>query len=366
MRTLVIARRVIKQILRDKRTLALVFIAPILILWLLNTMFSANNDVTARIGTVAVDQKVAKQMKKVTGITLKTYTKKATAQKALAADKLDGVIVYDQAAKKYEVTYANLDVSKTALTKTALKSALTATTITNLKTVVQKQSQLLPMAPQKPAKTVKIVNHYNYGDADSNFFNKIAPILMGFFTFFFVFLISGMALLKERTSGTLARLLATPVKRSEIVYGYMLGYGLLALLQASLIAIVGIYLLNIEVVGSLLSVVAISVLLGFVALASGILMSTFAASEFQLMQFIPIVVVPQIFFSGIIPLDSMVNWAQVIGKLLPLTYAGDALTAIIMQGASLVDVWYDIMILISFLVVLVLLNVVGLRRYRKV
>lgn len=189
---------------------------------------------------------------------------------------------------------------------------------------------------------------------------------MSFFTFFFVFLISGMALLKERTSGTLDRLLATPVKRSDIVFGYMLGYGVLALLQSTLISTVGIWILHLDVVGNLFDVMVISVLFGFVALAFGLLMSTFASSEFQMMQMLPLVIVPQIFFSGIIPLDSMATWVQIIGKILPLTYAGNAVSGIIMQGYNLADVSGDIMALLIFLIVLLIANILGLKRYRKV
>src|SRR5699024_9087844 len=166
------------------------------------------------------------------------------------------------------------------------------------------QSQLQQsQAAGQPGKTMPrptIQNHYLYGDADTGFFAKIAPILMGFFVFFFVFLISGMALLKERTSGTLERLLATPVRRSEVVLGYLFGYGGLAVVQAICIAVAGLKLLQLEVAGSIGNVILVAVLLGLVALAFGLLMSTFAASEFQLMQFIPLIIVPQIFFSGII------------------------------------------------------------------
>jgi ABC-2 type transport system permease protein len=176
---------------------------------------------------------------------------------------------------------------------------------------------------------------YRYGDKNTGYFAKIAPILMAFFIFFFVFLISGMSLLGERTSGTLDRLLATPVKRGDIVFGYMLGYGLLGFLQAVVITVAGIYLLKIEIVGSLAAVIAVCVLFAFVALAFGLLLSTFAESEFQMMQFIPLIIVPQIFFSGIVPMSSMPAWIQAVGKILPLTYAGDAMTGIIMKGNSL-------------------------------
>ena len=93
--------------------------------------------------------------------------------------------------------------------------------------------------------------------------------------------------------------------------------------------------------------------------------STFAASEFQMMQFIPIIVMPQVFFSGIIPLDSMASWVQVIGKILPLTYVGDAMFQIIMYGKGLGDIWVAILALLIFLAVLLAANILGLKRYLK-
>ena len=225
--------------------------------------------------------------------------------------------------------------------------------------------QSLPQL-QLNVKSPEIKESYEYGNEDTNFFAKMIPILLGFVVFFFVFLISGMALLKERTSGTLDRLLATPVKRSEIVYGYMLSYGFIGILQTGVVVLAAIWLLNIEVVGSLLNVIIVNVVLALVALAFGILLSTLAKSEFQMMQFIPLVIMPQLFFSGIIPLDSMGDWAKTLGKFLPLTYSGDAMSQIILYGHGLGEILPNIGILLVFLVALTVLNIVGLRRYRKV
>lgn len=172
--------------------------------------------------------------------------------------------------------------------------------------------------------------------------------------------------MKERTSGTLERLLATPVKRSEIVYGYMLSYGLIAIFQTAVVVLAAIWLLDVEVVGNLFNVIIVNVVLSLVALAFGILLSTLAKSEFQMMQFIPLVIMPQLFFSGIIPLSSMGDWAQTVGKFLPLTYSGDAMSQVILYGRGIVDILPNIGLLLIFLVILTILNIVGLRRYRKV
>ncbi len=189
---------------------------------------------------------------------------------------------------------------------------------------------------------------------------------MGFFVFFFVFLISGMALLKERTTGTLDRLLATPVRRGEIVLGYMISYGILAMIQTVIIVLTTVGFMGVEITGTLGAVMVINFLLALVALAFGILMSTLAESEFQMMQFIPIIVIPQVFFSGIVPLDSLASWVKDISYVLPLTYAGHAMTQIIMYGTKLTSLGLDIGVLLLFLLVLTGLNVRGMRRYRKV
>lgn len=379
MRTLAITKKVLIELFRDKRSLALMFLAPILVMWLMNVMFSANSKSEATIATVDVNQSITRKLRKIDGIDTVKYQDQKGAAKELKNHKVDAVIYYHD--NKYDVTHANTDSGKTVLTKQALNAALTKNSFqiltSKLKKTQKMQAKLikanpllaktLPRAPKnKKTSNVKIVNHYQYGNKDTGFFAKMVPILLGFFVFLFVFLISGMALLKERTSGTLDRLLATPVRRSEIVFGYMFGYGIISIAQATVIVLATIWLLKIEVVGNILNVILVSFLLALVALAFGLLLSTLAGSEFQMMQLIPIVIVPQVFFSGIIPLDTMANWVQYIGKVLPLTYTGDALTKIMLYGKGLSSITGDILALLIFLVILIYLNVVGLKRYRKV
>lgn len=392
MRTIAIMNRVLKELFRDKRTLALMFVAPILIMLLMSVIFNTNSTTDVNVATVSVSSKLNEELGSLKHVTVKSYDTKADAKHALNQETVDAIV--QKSGKNYDLTYANTDSSKTTAVKLAFKNALTATSISQLKSALkqsttavaklQAQLALAQKAANGPTASVtnhanavtpktsqsnsapKVTNHYVYGDQDTGYFAKMLPILMGFFVFFFVFLISGMALLKERTTGTLDRLLATPVKRSSIVFGYMLSYGILAILQTLLIVLVTVWLLGIEVVGSLVSVVLINLLLALVALAFGILLSTFANSEFQMMQFIPLVVVPQVFFSGIIPLDSMADWVKDISYMIPLKYSGDAVNEIIMRGTSIFSLGGDMAVLLGFLIVLTVLNIVGLRRYRKV
>lgn len=137
-------------------------------------------------------------------------------------------------------------------------------------------------------------------------------------------------------------------------------------MQTLLIVLFAIYILQVEIVGNLFLVLLTNILVALVALVIGLFVSTFANSEFQMMQFIPIIVVPQVFFSGIIPLDTMAHWVKFISYLLPLSYAGDALTNVMIKGQGLNAIAKDWLILLVFLVIFTFLNIVGLKRYRKV
>lgn len=360
MRTIAIAKKVIKELLRDKRTLAMMFVAPVFIMWLMNLMFSASTTVNVKLATQDLPTGLVTKMDELDHVDIETYQDLYQAKEALANEKVDAVISYKDG--EYQVDYANTDASKTSMIRQVLRTSIASEGTDQL---LSRVKQALPQL-KLDAKAPEIKESYQYGDKNTGFFARMIPILIGFVVFFFVFLISGMALLKERTSGTLDRLLATPVKRSEIVYGYMLSYGIIAIFQTAVVVLAAIWLLDVEVVGNILNVIIVNVVLALVALAFGILLSTLAKSEFQMMQFIPLVIMPQLFFSGIIPLSSMGEWALTVGKFLPLTYSGDAISQIILYGHNLGDILLNLGVLMIFLIILTILNIVGLRRYRKV
>ncbi|MBV1943078.1 ABC transporter permease [Streptococcus parasuis] len=394
MKILAISKKVFLELLRDKRTLILLFIAPVFIMWLMNAAFSANTETNVSIAAVDVSDSIVKSLDDVKHIKAKDYKTESKANQALENQTVDAVLIFKD-ENDYQVTYANTDPGKTNLTRqvitSTLKQAQIQDLIENLKKAQEASAQAVKKAQSQSgnlqagdsnevnidqAETeeidssqgddINLSEQYIYGDEDTTFFTKMTPILMGFFVFFFVFLISGMALLKERTTGTLDRLLATPVKRSDIVYGYMLAYSFIAALQTVVIVLSTIWLLDLEVLGNIGDVIIVNILFALVALAFGLLLSTLAKSEFQMMQFIPLIITPQLFFSGIIPLDSMTGWVQSIGKVLPLYYAGNALSKIVLNGTSIVYLGNDLLVLSLFLVILTILNIVGLKRYRKV
>ena len=194
----------------------------------------------------------------------------------------------------------------------------------------------------------------------------INPILIGFFVFFFTFLISGIGLLKERTSGTLERLLASPIKRSEIIFGYVFGYGSFSVIQTIVVVLYAIYILHIDLVGSIWFVLLTAILTALVAVTFGILLSTFASSEFQMIQFIPLVIVPQVLFAGIIPIESMNKGLQYFSHIMPLFYTGQTMQNIMIKGYGFNDIYIYLIVLFAFFIFLLILNIIGMKRYRKV
>ena len=157
--------------------------------------------------------------------------------------------------------------------------------------------------------------NYLHGSKDFTMFDGLGPVLIGFFTFFFVFILSGVSFVRERLSGTLERLLSTPIKRWEIVVGYIIGFGIFAFIQSIIIVSFSVYILDLYVAGSIWLTLLITCMLSLTALTLGTFLSAYANNEFQMIQFIPLVIVPQIFFSGLFPIESMNKWLQMLGEI---------------------------------------------------
>ena len=193
--------------------------------------------------------------------------------------------------------------------------------------------------------------------------DRIAPGLLAVFVLFFTFILTGVGFLRERAQGTLERLQTTLVGSFDIMLGYMLGFLIFAVVQTVIIFLFTIYALRVEYVGSLWEIAAILFLLVTVAVSLGIFISSFANNEFQVVQFIPIILAPQIFLSGvIIPVEQMPVLFEWLSVALPLTYAVEALREIMLRGTDLSDLWVDLVVLVGYSAVLLAAAVATLRR----
>lgn len=194
-------------------------------------------------------------------------------------------------------------------------------------------------------------------------FDRTALIMLGMFPFIIMFLITSIAMLRERTSGTLERLFTTPVGKLDLLFGYGIAFGLAAAVQASVASAYAYWLLDLDTLGDVGLVVAIAVSNAVLGVAVGLFCSAFARTEFQAVQFMPVVVLPQILLCGLfVPREQMVGWLQAVSDVLPLSYAVEALQEVGANPDPTGIMWRDLGIMVGAIVVALVLAAATLRR----
>ena len=206
------------------------------------------------------------------------------------------------------------------------------------------------------------VLYYMYEDSAA-VFDRIALTMLGIFPFVIMFLVTSIAMLRERTSGTLERLLTTPLGKIDLLFGYGLAFSAAAAVQGVVATAVAYWLLGLDTVGSAGLVVLIAVVDAVLGVALGLLCSAFARTEFQAVQFLPVVVVPQILLCGLfVPREQMAGWLQAIADVLPLTYAVEALARVGRESTAGAIWWRDVAIVAGAAVAALILAAATLRR----
>jgi ABC-2 type transport system permease protein len=194
-------------------------------------------------------------------------------------------------------------------------------------------------------------------------FDHVGLIMIAIFPFVVMFLVTSIAMLRERTTGTLERLLTTPLARLDLLLGYGAAFGVAAALQAVITVAVATTLYDLDVAGSLWLVVLIAVVDAVLGVALGLLASAFARSEFQAVQFMPVVVLPQFFLCGLlVARDQMPGWLEAISNVLPLTYAVEALQEVGRSAAETGTMWRDVGIVAGAALLALALAAATLRR----
>ena len=195
-------------------------------------------------------------------------------------------------------------------------------------------------------------------------FDRIGPALLGVFPFVVMFIVTSIATLRERTSGTLERLLAGPLGKTDLMFGYALAFGLMAVIQALVATAFAIYVCDLDVAGPVWVLVVIAVLDAVLGTALGLLASAFAHTEFQAVQFMPAFILPQFLLCGLlVARDRLPQVLSTLSDVLPLSYAVDAMTAVATQPEPLGSVGPDLLIIGAWIVLALLLGALTLRRW---
>jgi ABC-2 type transport system permease protein len=329
-----VARRLLRQFAGDRRTLGMIFGAPVLVLGLLSLVFDSE-EYRPKIAVVDAPPPAVAE--------LEAGGARAVALDAVEADarlrrgELDAVVRFGPTGPAVLV-----EGSDPAVTRAVMLA---------LQRTVSRRERQAEVS-------------YLHGSPSMSSFDNFGPVLVGFLVFFFVFLVSGIAFVRERTTGTLDRMLATPIRRWEVVLGYAAAFATLVVVQSTIIATASVYLFGLMLVGSFAWLLVITTLLAISAMTIGMLLSAFARSEFQLIQFIPVVIVPQIFFSGLFQLETMHPALVALGRVLPLTYGAHAMREIMIRGGGASALAVDLAVLSIFPAVCLAANVVALKRVR--
>lgn len=204
-----------------------------------------------------------------------------------------------------------------------------------------------------------------YSDT-SGIFDRIGASLLGIFPFVVMFLVTSIATLRERSSGTLERLLTMPIGKLDILLGYALSFGLIAVVQASITSFLAVHVYNLHVAGPEWFLLVVALADALLGTALGLFLSAFARTEFQAVQFMPAFVLPQFLLCGLlVPLAQMPRVLHDIANVLPLTYAVDAMQRVTTQATISHDSYKDIGIILAFAVAAIVLGAATLRRQTK-
>jgi len=322
--SLALARRVLQQFRHDPRTVVLLIVAPILVLWLLSAILGS----PAYHPTIAAVDLPA-PMVQALGDQAKVVELSADdANSQLNSGDIDAVVSTDGTSLTVTVEGSNPGHSQGS--------------------VAAVQKALASMAPQQGSAALTVA--YLHGTADWGIFDFFGPVFIGVFVFFFVFITSGMSLVTERSGGTMERLLVTPIKAWQLVAGYCIGFGVAAVVQSLLVLWASTALLHFPNEGSAWLVILITFSMALVSMTLGLLVSALAKTAFQVIQLLIVFVVPQILLSGVFDLTTAPAWMRVLSVCFPITHGADALRAVMLRGAGFGGVAANVGILWAFVV----------------
>jgi len=197
-------------------------------------------------------------------------------------------------------------------------------------------------------------------------FDQIGAPLLGIFPFIMMFVVTSVTTLRERTSGTLERLLSMPVGKLDILFGYAIAFGVVAIVQAVLVSSLAVYAFGLDIVGPQWFLILVALADAILGMALGLCASALARTEFQAVQFMPAFVLPQVLLCGlVIPVSQLPAILEAIAAFLPLTYAIEAMQLVSRESTPSVEAFQDLLIVLAFAVGAILLGAVTLRRKTK-
>jgi len=376
-RVMAVSRRVFRDVANDRRSLAMLFLAPIFAMCVFGVAFSGDVEGVNVIivnqdqgftppfsnTTTYLSQNITSNLNTTT-LNIQNMSSVDDARAKVENGQASAVIIYPENFTKNALLKSQ-NASYPSSAEIIIEGDDSVTNIKNaiLKTVSQALSDTLTAAGVNPA--IKVVSDPVYGE-NADFIDFFVPGILAFVVYLLTTILTLITFVGERSNGTLERVLASPVTEGEVVTGYAITFGTLGTLQVLLLLVVAIVVFNILVVGNVLLAFLAVAILAVTCQALGILLSSLAKRPEQAMQFFPFVVLPAFLLSGVFwPIQAIPYWLRPFSYLVPPTYAVDACRAVMLKGWGLDKIWPDLAALIIFAILFLGLAVWTLKRGKK-
>ena len=373
-RVLAIAKKNLRSLKHDRRTVGFLVLMPLLMITIFGYTFGGSVK-NVDVYVVNLDQAPANQSLATAIITnlqtrdtlhiVKVYT--SSSMIAPSTEKVKDADIW--ATIVFNETFTQ-DVTSAASSGNGQPASVRMTMDGTNPNIVQAISNDLQTAIRSAlgagasAAPISVVPDLVYGK-DARFIDFFAPGVMGLAAMMVTFMLSIISFVHERSAFTLDRLLSTPVTEGEIVAGYALAFGLVGLVQSSVIITAAVLLFDIQIAGNVLLVVLVIFLLGVGSQGLGFLLSSIAKNEFQAVQFMPLILFPSILLSGVFwPLEAVPTLLRPVSYFIPLTYAVEGCRSVMIRGWGPGAIWFQLLVLAAFATAMLILSTYGLKRRR--
>lgn len=382
-RILAVTKRVFRDIKNDKRTIGLMLIAPIFAMFVFGLAFSGNvEDIhvivvnhdqgfqTPNGENVSFSDKILSNLNNET-LDIEYMDDEDKAIRKIEDGNAYAVIIFPEnftrnaylGVEKFSPSFMrNSTVDSLPQAQIMIKDDESITTIKNSIIGAVQEAITETMKDEGIKFPVKVTQDAIYAK-DADFIDSFVPGIMAFVVFLLATLLTLLAFVGERISGTLDRLMATPLQESEIVLGYALAFGTIGMIQAAFLLTVAVLVFNIMILGNVFLAFFVVALLAVVSQALGILLSSLAKREGQVIQFIPFIILPAFLLSGVFwPIEAIPRWLRPFSYMVPPTYAVDACRAIMLKGWGVSKIWPNIIALVIFAILFLMVAVWSLKK----
>ena len=373
-RTLMVSKKLFWSLKHDRRSLALIIIAPIMAMFIFGLAFSGEVE---DVEVIIVNKDIGADMSPNTTIKFSEIVienidpdKLIISYESDIADAVDKVEEGD--ANSVIIFPENFTSDLVAYSKGGMYSNVSSIRVRSDQSQVTVSQEVVSELMEAMRETTFQQGFNNPVSVDSSdpiygkgarFLDMFVPGIMGFVVFLLTTILTLISFVGEKTRGTLQRLLASSVTETEIVVGYAISFSIIGMVQVGILMALAILVFGIMVEGNPLLAFLIASILAVVSVCLGILLSSLAKRESQAIQFFPLIVLPGFLLSGVFwPIEAMPVWLRPVSYVVPVTYAVDGLRSVLLRGWGVLDIWVDLAMLLLFAVAFLFLAILTLRK----